>query len=418
MIRHSNNITGLTALAALALLTGCRSDQGEPLPVHGEGSSLSLLIPVPAMSAYAPGTRAGVHGTGAAVTAGEGTIHTLHLLAYEAGTDAKPAFVHSFSGDEAKPVDGMYVSYTTEVKPGDYHIYLVANVDGYTASTLTEADLGSMSLGDLSGLALTYPDGMPRLAPGHGLPMAGDCQVSVTAGASASAVVDMKFLCSKVRLTVLFDASEDGAPSEDFGVGSTFDVTDHSGYNLRGGIKVARAWDPASGYGADIISGPVGASSLSSDFGYRAGYPAVEYTADVESWLTSLLADGGKALDLAADAEATAGSDRMAWQTTVYMNPFDATTASETAPAPSLLVKAEAKDAKGSVMNTFEYTFFPGCSGTVEGGDCTSWLEPAKGGDIEPGHMYDMVVMATDPGKFMFKIKDMKWEYVREVTDL
>lgn len=158
-------------------------------------------------------------------TGSEGTIHTMRLFAFPK-EEGKGAMLNLDLTDADHRSEGNYRVYTISIKPGDYHFYLFANIKRYVA----EEDLGNyegkIDESVLNGIVLDFSSTGHELLENH-LPMAAypnkdDMSVedsqgwfTVNEGTNNQINVNLRFMCSKVRHTILFNNSSNGI-SKDF----------------------------------------------------------------------------------------------------------------------------------------------------------------------------------------------------------
>ena len=213
---------------ALVILGGCRADDDmrrvEP-PTSKDGTTLQLLIPSTSMAREtgarrgASLTRAENHGT-ASTAESEGAINSLHLIGFyydaEAGNAKKHFYLKLDPQAADNQVEGIYNCYNLDIEDGDYHLYLLANIDisaletyglndsDADASALETAVNGLTILGesDLNAAHLDYT------RPGKGLPMVWKDNISIKKGIINKATANLEFCVAKVRLTLLFDNTD------------------------------------------------------------------------------------------------------------------------------------------------------------------------------------------------------------------
>lgn len=220
-------------IAAVALLSGmvsCTDDTDMPQAIDDGTTSITLRIPNPESAAEFARSRAATGDPDPSQNAeeGEGAIKSLWLLAYP--TDGTGSVVRKLQS--SGQVTNEYSDYKITMKPGDYRLYVVANLDNYITapiSTTTDEE-------ELQSLVLNFsPKKLPNLS--DGLPMAclpseideagDDGTVAIAPGHNVTVHADMTFLCAKVRYTIMFDNSEDGFSRPAFG-DNTVTVSDGS----------------------------------------------------------------------------------------------------------------------------------------------------------------------------------------------
>lgn len=195
----------ILTVAAVWLVSSCADNNDLYRPIE-ETNNVTLHIP--SVKGVAR-TRANDLPDNSDVALAEGRIATLRFLAYpvDGGT---PKCVKLA---EPTTLTAEYATYSLTLDPGTYRIYLTGNLEPY----ITETIGSSLEEDDLKAIVLNFdPDTMPNLS--DGLPMAafpedileqtgGTITVEPYKGASITA--DLRFLCSKVRLSLFFDAANE-----------------------------------------------------------------------------------------------------------------------------------------------------------------------------------------------------------------
>lgn len=220
-------------IAAVALLSGmvsCTDDTDMPEAIDDGTTSITLRIPNPESAAEFARSRAATGDPDPSQNAeeGEGAIKSLWLLAYP--TDGTESVVRKLLS--SGQVTNEYSDYKITIKPGDYRLYVVANLDSYIANPIS----ATTDEEELKSLVLNFsPDKLPNLT--DGLPMAclpseidkagDDGTVAIAPGHNVTVHADMTFLCAKVRYTIMFDNSEDGFSRPAFG-DNTVTISDGS----------------------------------------------------------------------------------------------------------------------------------------------------------------------------------------------
>lgn len=202
----------LAAALALPLAQGCSDDI---LPDGEGGGDAERGVVV-----YVPKVEPGVQLTGSGRTRGalndykakEGDINSLQLFAYPVNEgDVK---VFDLKGDDVKRSSSApenYEGYVLDLTPGDYRLYVVANVDFRDSAPLSEANLKSY--------AVEAPEsaekGLPMSCANSGMMVSynGDDSyksvseqgITVAGGATVKVKADLKFAVAKVRVTMLND---------------------------------------------------------------------------------------------------------------------------------------------------------------------------------------------------------------------
>lgn len=220
------------SLTLLLIAGGCSDD--EPLDGGYRGdASLNLLIPSTVLSrstgetrglypSRADGDTSYGHADGKAdVSTDEGKIHdNFYVVAFftKEGSNDLDCFYEELDESTGKNVDGVYRSYSLNVAPGIYDLYIVANVpemaseittysnSSKTATAISNFQTKVMQLchSYASGTGTTPTAVLPDLDAG--LPMA--CEkhgVTVSSSGTTNVYANLEFLCAKVRLTVIHD---------------------------------------------------------------------------------------------------------------------------------------------------------------------------------------------------------------------
>lgn len=203
------------SLFIILLVTGCSADEPFLLP-RGDGQTqLKLLIPSTSMARATGQTRGAdiatrAHATTADLADGEGSISYFHIVGFYTDKSGKRRhFYQKLTPDMGEAVDGMYRSFLFNVEPADYHLYMIANfeptaiMDGLVKDD-DEADADVEELeNNVKALTQTYSaDNMPKL---YMLPMSAYQEVKVAPKTAAQVEMNLKFLCAKVRVTIVHE---------------------------------------------------------------------------------------------------------------------------------------------------------------------------------------------------------------------
>ena len=203
MLKHPYHL--LIALLAVLLAASCADDLAtqDDTPAPGEGEGIVRLA--------VPGTRSipTTDETGEAdATDMERAVRDLWFLAYPVTDGQGEPVVCRLNTDE---LEHEYKTFSIRMPFGTYHIYVVANVDGLSPAT-KESELKSIILSYKNGDRLALPD------PKDGLPMSYQRPTPFTVDAQGGTLqADLVYCCVKVRYTLLFDNSTDGASHSAFG---------------------------------------------------------------------------------------------------------------------------------------------------------------------------------------------------------
>lgn len=214
-----------TAVSVLAIgaVTSCSDDLEVKTGIIGEkDGTITVYVPNVAGAAEYGRTRAEGNTATRDEEAKEGDINSLWIFAYptsdhSSGNPVIEQLVNSKTEHKVSSKETDYTTYTVEgFKEGNYHIYIVANLEDYISVTLST----SLSENDLRKALLNFGTTSSKKMPVIGnLPMAClDNQVSSTPNgtgntngefsvskAGTTIYADLRFLCAKVRYTILFD---------------------------------------------------------------------------------------------------------------------------------------------------------------------------------------------------------------------
>lgn len=206
--------------SALLTLTGCRDD-AESLSFNlSDGTVLEIRIPV-TENIYA--SRA--EGETAPKTGEEGKINKLWLLAFPNESGEKKIIDLSSASYRS---EGNYRVYNVNIKAGTYNFYLFANLDRYLSSedNAKLAPNGSIEEERIPEIELNF-EGENRQLVQNYLPMAAfpnksdideanetTGRVTIIAEKTNRVNFNLRFLCAKVRHTILFDNSSNGISKE------------------------------------------------------------------------------------------------------------------------------------------------------------------------------------------------------------
>lgn len=242
------------ALIALAPLASCSNEEAvtapdpyvDPAP---EGyATVNIVIPNMVVGSRADGT-GDVFATDAEATISN---EDLWLCAFSAGGAAETKMVKLSGSPVGHTSATDYKEYSSQVqlREGEYHMYVIANVNEYiTTNKITENTTDESYLKEmlLNFSSLSTNKGISKT----NLPMACDyLEIQRGPSATKSKVPDGKFtvkknedntlwadmdlLCAKVRFTVLFDMNDNKFSAENFQSPATVDYTDNAtGSNIR-----------------------------------------------------------------------------------------------------------------------------------------------------------------------------------------
>lgn len=418
----------ILSLIAVLLLSGCRADEPWEKPDTGETDGktyLNILIPSAQMArATGRATRAEInhtHGT-ANLIEDEATIKRLYLVAFYEDKDGnKQHFFRELPEELGKPVDGIYMSYKLEVAPNNYELYVVGNVKfgNSILDRLQDSDLGNDDnealKSDLEKLHLsksyntgTDPEGNDAnllFTTENGLPMSWHSVTSVQAGSSKSVVANMEFACAKVRLTVLYDATEGGISESAYGRGTALNIGTLDATNIYLGPRI---------FSTQALPNDEDKNTQGNHLvGKLTGVASGEYY-ELPADLIKLLAgqlegkqlstDGQKAVDAVRDGAIVTDHTKYAWQSVCYLPENKNATAETTT---RLLLNAT----KGAAEDAVEFQFTPGCDGNIYSTNDTP--QPLK-----RGNYYDIVAKVNKAGNIDFFWKVIDWTPINETIEL
>lgn len=209
----------VAALAVMIAAPSCSDDTDLPAASADGDTVITLHVPNPSAAESSRSRAAGDDPDPSRdITTAEGAIKSLWLLAYD--TKGSNHVVKQLqSGGE---VSSGYTAYSIQFTPGSYRFYVVANLDSYINKPVSAATAED----ELKAMILRFsPEKLPNLA--DGLPMAclpdeideadTDGIVTIAPGEKKQVHADMRFLCAKVRYTILFNNDKDGFSYDTFG---------------------------------------------------------------------------------------------------------------------------------------------------------------------------------------------------------
>lgn len=232
---HNINFTFLILAALVPALFSCTDELGFNNGDENLGedfTGITLYIPNIEDAAEFGATRAdGYANTRAYDTQKEGNFNTLYIAAVDESEN-----VQTFLKTVSNGTEEGYNKYTVSLKPGNYRFYVVANLNRYTVKdgneSATFADIATTE-SEIRQHILNFSSSRP-LEPGF-LPMAclnedikvgesatsavknadKEVFVNISAGDNKKVYADLRFLCSKVRYTILFDREKSQFASGD-----------------------------------------------------------------------------------------------------------------------------------------------------------------------------------------------------------
>ena len=209
----------LLSVAALLLLAACTDDADVyNNPTASEGN-LCVYVPVTREGDATTSPLSNSNPTYNA-TENECQINDLHLYAFPVGGDGTFLSQDLPSPEASNMIDEKVASYQLQIKPGTYHVYVVANMNDVLKdkTIITEKQL--------KDVVLSYNPSVskPGMPVANNLPMIYDptkaadgktektiIQASATAPQTVAA--NLQFTCVKVCLNLVYDPTADGVSS-------------------------------------------------------------------------------------------------------------------------------------------------------------------------------------------------------------
>lgn len=355
----------LYTLLAAGLLTlgACSTDEPMTLPGADGSTAIDLLIPAPDM-AHA-NTRAVDNAHGDRL-ASEGTISRLAVVGFYKEGTALRHFYTEFTQDQATAVNDVYRSYRLNVVPAEYTLYVLGNIDMASSGLLNELK-GTATASDLESrvAAMTYAyDALPQASAG--LPMARKTSATVAEHQQKQVVVQMEYLCAKVRMTVLYNNA--------YGSTKPFAID---------AMDVCDAYSPTGIFNPSTGAGKKTFTDAGTGAHYRWDAPDAEQ--ELDYW-TAMPAEGDDPLDKFSEKLTGDSWTRFAYQNTVYIPEC----------------KGKGGDATHLLLNAgdLKARINIGCDNATH----TDNLP----GDIERGNFYDVVAM-VDGGEVTYSYRVAPW---------
>lgn len=209
----------LLSLAALLLLAACTDDADVyNTPASSEGN-LCVYVPV---TREGDATTSPLSNSNPTYNATENECHIndLHLYAFPVGVNGGTFLSQDLPSPEASNMinDGV-ASYQLQIKPGTYHVYVVANMkDVLNGKTINSEE-------QLKDVVLRYNPSMskPGMPVANNLPMIydptkaadGKTETNIDASATAPQTVaaNLQFTCVKVCLNLVYDPADKSVSS-------------------------------------------------------------------------------------------------------------------------------------------------------------------------------------------------------------
>lgn len=366
------------------LLAGCSAD--EPFSLPGADGNTTLTLVVPSTELALENTRATDTNPQATVNASEGVIKKLSVAGFYTENSVKHHFFYELTDEAAVNVDNAYRSYKISVVPADYQLYVLANAtvdDGNDENLRTALENMSVTGNDLEervqNLIYNYT-ALPKAS--DGLPMAKSLVANVKANQDSRVLVNLEYVCAKVRLTVIYNNA----------FNSTFKVDQLDVINAMPSNKVFESDSPTT-----VSSW----KTYANVGGKHYDLPSGKETWELKDWTDLPANSESDPLNGFTDGNAKTGDggwSSFVWQSTVYLPECRGMGENTT----RLLLKT----AKG------ETPIYVGCSSTGNKHD------ENKGGDIKRGNFYDIVAMVTDAGEIVYLYNILPWNLQNITVEL
>ena len=210
----------LLSLAALLLLAACTDDADVyNTPASSEGN-LCVYVPVTregdaitsSLSSSNPTYNASVE---------ECQINDLHLYAFPVGVEGTFLSQELLAPQANEMLNEQVARYQLQIKPGTYHVYVVANMEDALKGTTINTEA------DLKKVVLSYNPNNPMSTTG--MPVAGKIPmiyepkaadgtttsviINKKATTPQTVVANMRFTCVKVCLNLVYDPNAEGVSS-------------------------------------------------------------------------------------------------------------------------------------------------------------------------------------------------------------
>lgn len=355
-------------LISLLLAAGCSVDEPRMMPGADGNTTINLLIP---SSEMALANTRGVSTPHGDRLADEAKIHTLAVVGFNSNNRH---FFFELTSDMAEEVDNVYRSYKLSVEPGTYSLYVFANYgDLFSGNTSLlnklKADGEDTTLENtIKNLPYTFSS-LP--STGAGLPMAGTASASPSEGQNLQVRVDLKFLCSKVRLTVIYQDQN-----------ASLAVGNHDA------VKVAEKVSCFEGVNVTGVN-----YSTKTGIGSPVKYALNDEDKDrsFDNWVKRYENINDDPVEKLAGNGETSSETCFAWQNTVYL-PENLSTSAENQTYLNLQLGG-----KTQRINI-------GCDSDDNSHNSNT------GGQLKRGNFYDIVAVVKADGDITYSWKVIKWE--------
>ncbi len=430
-----NKILAACAFVGM-LLSGCADDftPGDPLPEGATGVTISIPRPL-TISTRADGDPTTTPNE-KEIAAGEGKITSANLYIYKVDDNNNESselvenvdITQKFTKNNGISHNETTV-YTRELQPGKYRFYILANVKGYDVTSTAETLSGEPTEIQVKNVSIKFDsEKQPNL--NDGLPMAGKAEdvtmesggeldattgtVTIGAGQNVKLNIDLTFLCTKVRYTLLFDNTDNTGFSNIFSTPLTFT-------NLT--VSNCAAETPI--YGPSTQSEEITPEKKSFPIESLNHYhfPAAGSTTIAAAGSSNV----PKVLNDINDTRATTSSD-------IDIDNLGAELSAEDLKNPELHQRAvqgilylpeniSEEDASRTTLSflaqlcndpsrTFNYNIpLPNgtTDGETDGSTTTGTAAPDPDNTLVRGHYYDLVARVTSPGDFDIRLSVAPW---------
>ncbi len=425
-----NKILAACAFVGM-LLSGCADDftPGDPLPEGATGVTISIPRPL-TISTRADGDPTTTPNE-KEIAAGEGKITSANLYIYKVDDNNNESselvenvdITQKFTKNNGISHNETTV-YTRELQPGKYRFYILANVKGYDVTSTAETLSGEPTEIQVKNVSIKFDsEKQPNL--NDGLPMAGKAEdvtmesggeldattgtVTIGAGQNVKLNIDLTFLCTKVRYTLLFDNTDNTGFSNIFSTPLTFT-------NLT--VSNCAAETPI--YGPSTQQSDNNSFSIGSLNHYH--FPAT--TSSIAAAGSSNVPNVPKVLNdfnNINDTRATTSSDIDIDNLVDKISDLSDETVRQRA-VQSILYLPEnisEEDASRTTLSflaqlcndpsrTFNYNI-PLPNGTTDGTTTDGTAAPDPDNTLVRGHYYDLVAKVTSPGEFDIRLSVAPW---------
>ena len=376
-------------LLTLLLPAACSTD--EPFrPGEGE-TMLNILIPSTELArenTRAEGLYDDEHGTR---LVSEGMIKKLRVAGFyeEEGTNVTRHFYAELDPNHATAVNDIYLNYSMSVVPGDYRLYIFANMElNPTTKSKLQAEATAAGLEEeVQEISHSYVTNSKVTLPTaeEGLPMANKNALSVTVAKGERQTLEAKlgFLCSKVRVSVIYDKA--------FGETEKFKINSMDALNVWTGTRVF------AGLYENAANGTGTSKNTLTGVGKGNHYALGEIASMTLEELAAITDENEDPLNkLGTALNDPTGYTQCVWQSTVYLPECNGKTEEERT---ALRINP---DGVGS------FSFIPGCFVDGSGNEFK----------MERGHFYDIIAKVAEGGEVQYSWTVNGWDPFRLTVQL